>query len=390
MLNTQSIYLNEEHIKFRKKAADFIQLEIKPYLAEWEKQKFLPENIWRSLGKQGFLSLFTDLYHKKTNQDIFYALTFLEELGKTGYVGFRISVVLHAFIAVPYLTCVKNKFLEENYLKPAIAGEKIATLGISEISAGSDLEYITTTAVEYEQHYLINGNKKYVANGTIADFIILVVKTKQKKRVKFGAMGLTLLVVDLNLPGITKHRLDSLGIRGADIAEINFDNVSVPKKNLLGKQEQGFVYLMKYLQLERLATAASVLGEIEYCIRITWRYLKKRKIYDSTLNKLQTIRHRMATHLTNYYAAKELVYHTAYLFQHFDVPMVECSMAKFKVTELSKQIAQDCLQFQGAYGYTDNNDISRMYRDTAVETIGAGASGVMLDIIAQLGLDDKV
>jgi len=389
-MNTKSIYFTIEHSLFRDEVRVFIKKEILPYIEQWETEREIPKEIWKKIGAAGFFGLQYQISLGGSQKDFFYSVIFLEELGKTGYVGFRIAIALHAYMATSYIDSFGSEELKQKYLVPAIKGERISALGISETEAGSDLSNLQTTAVIDGGDYIINGHKKYVINGNVADFIILVVKTQNTNtQSKRGTIGISLMIVDLSSPGISKTMAKNIGMYSSGVAEIQFDHVRVPRTNLIGCAEQGFIYLMKCLQLERLTVAVLTIGDIENCINLTWQYLSKRKVYNNTLNKLQVIRHQMADHITALEAARQFTYHTVWLYQQNELPIVECSMAKLKTTELAQRVVRDCLQFQGANGYYSDSFISRMYRDIPMATIGAGSSEVMRDIIAQLALDDK-
>ena len=202
-MNTKSIYFTTEHYKFREEVQKFLHQEISPFLEEWEAQRVIPGEFWEKMGAAGFLGLYYPKEFGGAQKDIFYSVIFLEELGKTGYTGFRMAVALHAYMATSYLSFIGSEELKQQYLTFAISGKKIAALGISEAQAGSDLSNIQTTAILEKDHFIINGCKKYVINGTTADFIVLVVKTARTNiQSKRGESGLSLIVVDADLQGI--------------------------------------------------------------------------------------------------------------------------------------------------------------------------------------------
>jgi len=389
-MNQKSIYFTPDHNAFRKTLRQFLKQEAIPYLDQWEINRCIPKSFWQRMGEQGYFALFYPKELGGAEKDIFYSVIFLEELGRTGYTGFRLAIALHVYMATSYIATFGSDYLKQKYLIPSILGEKIAALAISESGAGSDLSHIQTTAVFDGENYIINGNKKYVVNGTTANFVIVVAKTDKKNApTKRGATGISLFVVDTQSKNIVITKSNNLGLHTADVAEMQFNQLSVPPTQLIGRAEQGFIYLMKCLQLERLAIALLAIGGAEHCLDITWQALSKRKIYNTTLNKLQSLRHQMANHVTELEAARQLAYHTAWVYQQNDeMPIAACSMAKLKATELANTIAADCLRLHGADGYDNNSFISRIYRDAPVATIGAGANEVMRDIIAQLALDE--
>ena len=382
-MSVLSVYLTKEHELFRKEVRDFLKEKVIPDLELWERQGFVSREIWGIFGDMNWLGMHYPKHIGGSEKDLFYSLVLLEEISKIGYAGFRVAIAVHAYMATTYLALESNNdHIKQNYLLPAIMGKKIGALAITEAQAGSDLSLIQTTALLNGDNYIVNGSKKFVANGTISDFIILAVKTRQEIASDW-VTGLSIIVVDTNTVGLSRKKLDMLGWHSSNTAEIHFENVSVPVKNTIGKTNQGFIYLMKNLQLERLVAGILALGSVEYCLDITWQYMKKRQIYAKTLSKLQTLKHKLAHFATELEASRQLAYHAAWLYQHAQLPITECSMVKLKATELAKKAAEECILIFGASGYQNNNPISRVYREALASTFAAGSNEIMKDIIAE-------
>lgn len=392
-MSINGIYFSEVHEDFRQFLRALFAKKIIPYIDDWEKNRQVPRDIWQVFGAHGLLGLFYSKENNGEEKDIFYSVIFLEELGRLGYIGARVAIAVHVYMANSYLALAGSDALKEKYLTPAIKGEKIAALAITEEQAGSDLGQLQTTVMVDPRHpdYLVvNGKKKFVANGTIADFIVLAAKTiYPDTSLKPGSTGLSLIVVDMQSIGISRNKLDMLGWYAGDIAQIEFKDVKIPRVNLIGSINKGFFYIMQCMQLERLSAGILAIGGIEDCLVKTWSYLSKRKIFGSALSQFQTISHKMAHFSTELAAIKQLAYHTAWLYEQKKLPITECSMVKLKATELARQVSQECLQFCGAFGYQTDQALSRIYRDTQGATIAGGASEIMLDIIAQSVFDES-
>jgi len=275
--------------------------------------------------------------------------------------------------------------LKRMYLSPAVSGKKVATLAASEIKAGSDLAALTTTAHCHGNTFILNGKKSYIANITCADFCIVLARTTSKLaggKTSMDTSEISLFVVDTKWQGVTMEKLNMSSWYSAGMGTMTLDNVQVPASHLIGRTGKGFSYLMHVFQLERLAAAVMALGGADHSLNYITEFLKNRKIYDTNLAKLQVVRHRIAGLKTELEAARQLVYHAAWIFQSDDWAISECSMAKLCATELSLKIAQKSVQLHGASGCMDDSVTMRVLRDSVGAPIAAGASEIMLDIIA--------
>jgi acyl-CoA dehydrogenase len=377
-----SVYLSAGHESFRAEVRDLLAAHVGPVAEEWERDRRIPRRLWPELARHELLGLAHPKSVGGTDRDIFSSIVLLEELGRTGYGGLKAAVAVHCYMATHYLARAASEELQARYLAPAIRGEMVAALAVTEPGAGSDLSRLSTTAVRDGDHFVVTGRKTMVTNGTTANFYVTAVRTTPSVVGGPGVTGVSLLVADADLPGITTSRLETMGWRCADTAEVGFDAVRVPVDRLIGRLDSGFYYLMRGFQLERLVAAVMALGGADGCVALIRRQLLDRQVFGGRLGDLQAVRHRLADLVTDLEASRQLVYHAAWCYQSGDLPVAECSMAKLHVTELACRIADAGLQLHGAEGYLDGSDISRYYRDARAATMAAGPSEVMRDIVA--------
>ncbi|MEN8120473.1 MAG: acyl-CoA dehydrogenase family protein [Bacteroidota bacterium] len=379
-----SIYYNEEHDLFRQSIRDFIKREVVPFADEWEKNRQIPKDLWLKMGEMGYLGINYPEKYGGMDLDFFFSVIFLEEITKAGYGGFAASVSVHEFMAVAHISEMGSDYLKEKYLTKAITGEKVGALGITEPGAGTDVGNIRTSAKKDGDNYIINGSKTFITNGYYADFITLSVKTDKEA----GIGGISLLVVDMNSEGISKTKLDKMGWYSSDTAEIFFDDVKVPEKNLVGEENKGFYYIMESFQLERLTAAIVSVAAADDTIKESLQYMSERKAFGRPINKFQVLRHKIADLTTEVESCRQFVYHTCWMHDQGKFAVKESSMAKLKASELAKTVADECLQMFGGYGYMNDYPISRIYRDARVGTIVGGTSDIMREIIAKMIIDD--
>ena len=378
-------YFSEEHEMFRKSLRDFLKREVKPNLNKWENDGKIPKEIWKKMGKMGFLGLSYPEKYGGANLDFFFEVVLNEEMGRLNSGGFTITQQAVQYMSGPYILKYGSELLKNKYLPGIISGNLISCIGITEPNTGSDVQNIQTNAIKKGDNYIVNGSKTFITNGVYGDFIVTVVKTNQAARSK----GISLLVIDLDSPGITKTKIDKLGWRSSDTAELSFDNVVVPSENLLGEEGKGFYYLMNGLQLERLCFMPSSIATMEFAISESLSYMNERKAFGKSIDKLQVLRHRIAQLSSEIEALKVFSYYCCNLFDKniYDVKL--CSMGKLLCTELHEKVSTQCLQFFGGNGYTEDYPMARMYRDSRVGTIGGGTSEIMREIIAKIVIDGK-
>jgi acyl-CoA dehydrogenase len=394
-VRVESIYFTEQHQRFRMEVRDFLAGAIVPFAPSWEAQRRVPREAWKSFGEQGLLGLLHSREVGGSARDLFSSVVFLEELGRTGYGGLRAAVSVHAYMATYYLARSGDTALRQRYLAPAVAGDKIAALAVTEPGAGSDLAGLTSTVRAQPDHFVLDGTKSMVSNGSSADFYVLLARSRARSGVPSGggrgAAGLSLFVVDADSPGITIDRTEPVGWRTADPATVHFEAVRVPLDQVVGRLDSGFYQLMRGFQLERVVAAVLALGGADRSLQLTREHLVRRAAFGARLADLQAVRHRVADLATNLAAARELVYHAIWRYQSDDLGSVrECSMAKLCATELATRMADTSLQLHGAHGYLDGTEVARAFRDARAATIAAGPSEVMRDIIARLEIDEAI
>ncbi len=378
------MYFNDEHQLFRESIKAFIAKEVIPNAETWEAERHIPKEILKKMGDMGYLGLLFPEEYGGNKADFWFSVVFLEEITRSFMGGFSTMVSVHTYMAINHIFKAGSEELKQKYLVPAIAGQKLAALGITEPDAGSDVAAIRTTARKEGNEYIINGSKTFISNGYYGDFITLTCKTD----LNAGAAGISLIVVDLAVEGITKTKLNKMGWHSSDTAEIKFDDVRVPVSNLIGQENGGFYYLMESLQIERLVAAIMAVAQAELALEETLRYLHEREAFGKKIAKFQAIRHKIAEIATEIEISKHFVYNVCKLFSEGKIVVKECSMAKLHASELAKRVIDTCLQFFGGYGYIEDYPICRMYRDVRVGTIAGGTSEIMKEIIAKIVIDE--
>ncbi|MFN8238361.1 MAG: acyl-CoA dehydrogenase family protein [Chitinophagales bacterium] len=384
MSKALSYYFNEEHESFRKTIRQFLEAEAIPNIDQWEADGKIPREFWKKFGEMGYFGLCYPEQYDGSNLDFFYNVVMLEEISKIFSGGFAITAAVQVFMSTPYIMHHGSEYLKENYLKPAIEGSKIGCIGITEPGAGSDAANIQMRAKKEGDYYILNGSKTFITNGIYGHFVILVCKTNPEA----GAAGVSLLVVDLNSEGIAKNKLKKLGWYSSDTAELHFDNVKVPVKNLLGEEGKGFYYLMGGLQLERLAGSIMGYAGCEAILQYGLEYMSQRSAFGRTINKFQVLRHRVAQLSAEIESVKFFILHICRMNADGKYAVKESSMAKLLATELADKCTYQVLQFLGGYGYMEEYKAARAFRDARIGTIGGGSSEIMREIIAKMVIDD--
>lgn len=380
-------YFTEEHDELRKVVRRFVEKEVAPYVNEWEQQGAFPLEILKRMGDLGFLGLKYPVEMGGQGGDYFAAIVFAEELAKCGCGGVPMAIAVQTDMATPPIAEFGNEDQIKRFLTPAIKGEKLAAIGISEPNHGSDVASIETRAGRDGDDWIINGSKMFITNGPRADFVTLVVRTSNEP----GYKGISIFLVELDSPGVSVSKeLKKVGMRSSDTAELIFDNVRVPHANLLGEEGKGFAYIMWELQGERMISAAGSVAMAEYIYEYAVDYAKSRKQFDQSVIDFQVIAHLLAEMKTEIEVCKELTYATAYQFSQGKVLSKEISMTKLAAAQMAHWVADRALQILGGNGYMTEFPIERLWRDTRLHRIGAGADEVMKEIISkQLGLEVK-
>jgi len=376
------IYFNKDHEMVRKAVREFVEKEINPNMEEWEARGQAPlHELFKKMGDLGFLGLRYDPKYGGQGLDYWYDTVFLEELGRINGSGIPVAIAVHTHMSTPAIAEYGSEYLKETYLKPAIAGDAVTAIAVTEPDAGSDVAAIKTNAQRQGDHFVINGSKTYITNGTQADFLTLLARTSDDP----GYDAFSLFVVPTNLPGFKVGRkLDKLGLRSSDTAELFFDNVKVPAENLIGQAGQGFIYQMQQFQHERFAAIPMSYISAEETIAMTVEHIKKRIVFGKPLIARQVLRHRLADWQTEIECLRQLTYHIVRMKEAgLDVTR-EVSMGKLFAARTVQKIADGCLQMYGGLGYMAEMPISRCFRDARLASIGGGADEIMKEIIAKM------
>lgn len=379
-----SLYFTEEHDIFRQSVRQFVENEVVPRANEFEENQEVPKDVWRRMGELGFLGINFPEEFGGSDVDFFFSVALLEEMARCTMGGFAAAHSVHQYMSTAHLLKVGSKELKQKYLPKAISGDWWGSLAISEPNAGSDVSAIKTTAVREGDEYVINGSKTFITNGYYGDFVTLACKTN----IEAGASGISLIIVDQNIPGFTKSKLKKIGWHSSDTAELFFNNVKVPVSNLIGEENKGFYYIMESFQLERLVAGISGVAGAQHCLELTLKYISEREAFGRPIAKFQTLRHRLVDLATEIEATRQLVHYASWLYSKGVMAVKECSMAKLKATELGKIVADECLQCFGGYGYMEEYPVARMYRDARVGTIVGGTSEIMKEILAKMVVDE--
>jgi acyl-CoA dehydrogenase len=358
----------------------YIEKEIVPKAHTWEEQGFVPREVLRAMGKLGFLGLRYEEKFGGGALDARATALLAEELGRSTFSGFAITVLVHTDMASPHLVNAGSPAQIAKFLPKIISGELVTAVAVTEPDAGSDVKSIRTSARRDGSDYVLKGTKMFITNGALADVYFVAAKTDPAG----GSKGISIFIVEKGTKGFTVGRkLEKMGWRSSDTAELVFDDCRVPAANLLGEENRGFYAIMKNFQNERIAIAAMAMGEASKAIELTLEYVRTRKAFGATLWEKQAIRQRLSMLAAKVEAGRQLVLHAASLDAQGRDCVKEVSMAKAYCAELLNDVVYDCLQFHGGFGYIKESAIERMYRDARVQTIGGGATEVMLEEVAK-------
>jgi len=380
-----SIYFSEEHQLFRVSFRDFLQKEVVPHIEQWEKSGTIDRFIWKKMGEMGFFGINYPTQYGGLNLDLFYTVIFLEELQKIKSSGFAAAMWAHAYLAMTHLNAEGDERIKQEYLAPSIAGDKIGALCVTEPFGGSDVAGMRTTAVKSGDTYIINGSKTFITNGVYADYYIVAAKTQPK----LGNKGISIFLVDTTTSGISATKLDKLGWRASDTAEIAFDNVEIPAGNLMGELNKGFPYIMQHFAFERLIMAINAHARAEYAIDYTIEYMEQRQAFGTTINKFQALRHTLVEHATEVEHCKIFNYAAIARLDKGEYVVKEATMAKLKSTKVADDAIYSCLQMLGGYGYMEEYPLARLFRDSRLGPIGGGTSEIMKEILSKMILDKQ-
>lgn len=375
----------DEHNEIRRTVAHFVEKEVNPYVDEWEEEGIFPAHeVFKKAGDLGLLGISKPVEFGGMALDYSYSMVAMEEWGLTHCGSIPMAVGVQTDMATPALARFGSDELRQQFLTPAIAGDMVCSIGVSEPHAGSDVAAIKTTARKKNGDYVINGTKMWITNSTQADFIVVLANTSDEQK----HQNKSLIVVPTDTPGFsTSKRLNKLGMRSSDTAQLFFDDVVVPQSHLIGEEGKGFQMQMMQFQEERLAGAVMTIKGLEQCIGNTIEYTSEREAFGKPLIDNQIVHMRLAEMQMEVEALRALCYQACELYVGGEDPTLLASYAKLKTGQLTRTIPSDCLQFWGGMGYMWDNPVSRAYRDMRLVSIGGGADEVMLGIIGKrLGL----
>ena len=377
---TKSIYINDDLAAIRAQTRAYVENEIVPRAAAWEVSG-VPREVLDDMAKLGFFGLRVPEEHGGIGLGALASVVFAEELGRSTYGGFSITVLVHTDLAMPYLTNFGGEDQKARWLPGMVTGEVLTAIAVTEPDAGSDVAAMRTTAQAEGDGFVINGTKMFITNGGIADLVFVAARTDPTAK---GSRGISIFAVEKDTPGFEASRaLEKMGWHSSDTAELVFEDVWVPQANLVGEENRGFYYIMSNFQNERLAIMAQGLGESQRALELTIEHVKQRSAFGSPLWDKQAIRQRVAMRQAEIDAGRELTYHAAWLIDQGEDATQQVSEVKAYVGEMVNRVLYDCVQFHGGMGFIAETAVERLYRDVRIASIGGGATEVMLDEIAK-------
>jgi acyl-CoA dehydrogenase len=380
-----SMYFTEEHDAFRASFKDFLQKEVVPFIDKWEKTGTIERFIWKKFGEMGYFGLCTPEEFGGLDLDLFYTVIFLEELQKVNSGGFAAAMWAHEYLAMTHLNKEGTEFIKQKYLVPSVAGDKIGCLCISEPFGGSDVAGMRSTAIKKGDSYILNGSKTFITNGVYSDYLIVAAKTDPSEKYK----GISIFVVDRDTPGISATKLDKLGWRASDTAELAFDNVEIPAENMMGEEGKGFPYIMQHFAFERLIMGVNAHARAEFALDYAINYMQERVAFGKSLDKFQALRHKIAEMASKVDICREYNYSITKRLDQGTYVVKEASMSKLLSTKMADEVIYDALQMLGGYGYMEEYPMARLLRDSRLGPIGGGTSEILKEIIAKIVIDNK-
>ena len=376
------MHFTQEHEELRRTVKNFVEKEINPHVDEWEKDgRFPMRELFKKAGDLCLLGISKPEKFGGMGLDYSYSIVAAEEFGTAHCGGVPLAIGVQTDMCTPALARFGSDELREQFLAPAIAGDMIGCIGVSETTAGSDVAGLRTTARKDGDDYVINGHKMWITNSPQADFICLLANTSDDK----PHVNKSMIIVPMDTPGITlSPHIEKLGMRSSETAQVFFDNVRVPQRYRVGHEGAGFMMQMLQFQEERLFGAANIIKGLELCVDQTIEYCRERKTFGNALIDNQVIHFRLAELQTEIEALRALVYQATEMYiKGRDVTKL-ASMAKLKAGRLGREVTDSCLQYWGGMGFTWDNPVSRAYRDVRLVSIGGGADEIMLGIICKM------
>ena len=369
-----------EHEELRDSIRRFVANELRPHAREWEEARWFPNEVFARMGELGFLGLKYPESYGGQGGDYLHDAVLTEELGRCGSGGLAAGIGAHVGIATPPVWKFGTDDQKQRYLAPAIRGEKIAALGITEPDAGSDVAGIKTRAVRDGDGWVVNGSKMFITNGVRADFVVTAVKTTAEG----GHHGISFFIVDTDQPGYTADKIEKMGWHASDTALIALDDVYVPDENLLGGENEGFKLIMANFQWERLLMSLGSVAAMQAIFEKTVEFVGEREAFGRPIGKFQVLRHRLADHATTIHAARCVTYDALSRFAAGEDVVKEVTMAKLITQRNAFDLIDDCLQMHGGAGYMAEYDLERAARDSRLGPIGGGTDEIMREILGKV------
>ena len=375
-----SPFFSAEHEQLRETVRRFVETKVIPHGRAWEEAGFVPRDVLRQMGELGLFGIRYDSEYGGSELDTLATVVLAEELGRSGYGGFAVTVLVHTDMASPHLANGGTAAQKARYMPDIIAGRRITAVAMTEADAGSDLASMRTTARRDGDHWVLNGSKMFITNGVYGDIYFVAAKTGQPGRNR----EISMFIVEKGTPGFRVARpLKKHGWLSSDTAELVFEDCRVPADNLLGEENRGFYALAGNLQNERIVLGAQAMGEAERAIELALAWVRDRKAFGGALWDKQAIRHKLALRASQVAATKALIHQVAWRDAQGQQVVKEVSMIKALAGTLVNEVMYDCLQFHGGMGFIRETAIERMARDARVQAIGGGATEVMLEEVAK-------
>ncbi|HIA36876.1 MAG TPA: acyl-CoA dehydrogenase [Flavobacteriales bacterium] len=373
----------EEHELLRQSIKKFVEKEIIPHVEDWEKKGICSKEVFKKMGALGFFGVSFPAAYGGSGMDFWAAIVVAQEFANANVGGLTMSLFAHAYLPLPLLVALGTEEQKNDYLIPAIKGDKIAALAITEPGAGSDVGGLKTNAKDMGDHYVLNGSKMFITNGTIADFIVVVAKTGE-------GLDISLFLVDTKSEGFSAIAINNkLGMHSSDTAQLFFEDCKVPKSALIGEKSNGFYYIMNNFQQERLLAAVTSTFMAEWALERAKQYTLEREAFGRAIAKFQVIRHKLAEMAVIVEACRSISYRAvAEYIEKGNKAETIITMAKVFTSEEALKVINDALQLHGGVGYTEDYGIARVYRDARLLPIGAGTTQIMYEILGKMIIDD--
>jgi len=373
---------SSEHEQFRDQLRKFFADKVAPHWEEWDAKREIPRSIWKEMGKMGFLGFCYDPAYGGSGADALFRVVMAEELARCGVPGFGVAVAGHNDMGTAYINLLGSDEQKKRWLTPCTTGDAVCAIAVTEPGAGSDVAAISARAEKKGDSYVINGQKTFITNGYYGDLMVVAVKTDPKAEPPFK--GISLIIVEKGTPGFTASKLEKIGAHSSDTAELFFEDVTVPKENLLGEEGSGFYAIMQNFQLERLVIAALSVETSKLVLERSLEYTKERSAFGKPISKFQVIRHKLVDMAMEIELNRALVYQCAKAYTRGEDVTREISMVKASSGEMVNRVVYQATQLYGGYGYMSEYEVARLYTDVRAVSIAGGTTEIMKEIIGRL------